>query len=177
MGEINKLVVLWKGEPVIKQVVGNVSGSNVTEVVVVTGFEREKIEKILQDYSIKTVHNSGYNSGMTSSIKTGVGVDASDNGILICLGDMPSITREDYNKVLPVSDPDEKTIRIPVYKGRRGNPVYFSKHFKQSLLQHTSPDGCRGVLEENEDFIKEINMDTNHVLMDLDEPGDFSDNK
>ena len=170
MGNRNKLIALWKGEPIIKQVVQNVLKSGVKEIRLVTGFEKEKIEDTLIDYDVNTVHNLDFNSGMTSSIQTGV--RATHSGVLICLGDMPAIETEIYNKVLPLSA-EEKSIRIPVHKGRRGNPVYFSEHFRQELLAHAAPEGCKEVILANEAFVTEVKVESDHIFKDIDVPSDL----
>ncbi len=171
MGDVNKMVALWKGEPVISHVVRNVLDSNVMNVIVVTGFEKEKVEYALRNYSIELIHNSGYNLGMTSSIKAGV--RAAKNDVLICLGDMPSLHSNDYNKMLPPEEADKKWIKVPVYHSRRGNPIYFSEHFRNELLGHDSPDGCKEVILANEEYVKEIAFESNHVLKDIDTPSDL----
>jgi len=138
MGRINKLLSSWRGKSLLEIVVENILASDVHDVIVVTGFEHRKIEKILGDYPLRFVRNPNYAEGMTSSIQTGVGV-VLNGGILICLGDMPKITSEEHNEMLPLSG--DKIIRVPVFNGKRGNPVFFSHHFRTDLLEHQLTEG------------------------------------
>jgi len=102
MGRQNKLLLPYGNKTIIEQVVDQLLDSRVGEVVVVVGYEQNKIKAALAMRPVKLVFNSRYQTGMTTSIQTGVAAASPRaRGYLICLGDMPALTAEDYNAVMP----------------------------------------------------------------------------
>jgi GTP:adenosylcobinamide-phosphate guanylyltransferase len=64
MGACNKLLLPIDGVPMIRRVVDNVVASRADPVVVVTGFEPERVENALSDCGVRLVHNPLYEQGM-----------------------------------------------------------------------------------------------------------------
>jgi molybdenum cofactor cytidylyltransferase len=63
-------------------------------------------------------------------------------------------------------------IAVPVYQGRRGNPVAFSRIHLQRLLQLSGDQGARKLLREFP--VCEIAVDDAGILYDVDSPEDLS---
>ncbi len=123
--------------------------------------------------NIRFVKNPDFKSGMTSSIQAGVRAARSEaEGFMICQADMPLITTAEYDFLLTnfsrLLQKDDLAIQRPIFKGRVGNPVIFSKKYKDAILMHPSPEGCRGILKENARHVHEIKMDSDHILQDID---------
>ncbi|MGB1243692.1 MAG: nucleotidyltransferase family protein [Chitinophagales bacterium] len=66
-------------------------------------------------------------------------------------------------------------IVIPIFEGKQGNPVIFSHHFREAILQHSNMDGCKSIVEAHPDCVIKIDMPNNHILKDVDTPEDYSD--
>ena len=95
MGNNNKMLLPFKGKPVIASTVENILAAGMDEVIAVTGFEHEKIQTALQGLPVRLIHNPYFEKGMTSSVQKGVAHAAGD-GYMICLGDMTQITPDEY---------------------------------------------------------------------------------
>ena len=91
----NKLVKEIYGVPLIKYAVKNILGSSVDELIIVLGYEKEIIEKIIEDNKkIKIIYNKDFKNGISSSIKTGLShISKKSDAFFISLGDMPSINQ------------------------------------------------------------------------------------
>lgn len=175
MGAKNKLALPFGKSTFIETVVDQLLASNVDEVIVVLGYEREKISNRLYTREVLFALNTDYQIGMTSSIKTGISAASENsNGYLICLSDMPFLTTVDYNKMIN-SISGNKEILLPFHHNQKGNPVFFSNDFKNDLLNHHEPEGCRGVVADNKSYVKKINFDNNHILKDVDTEDDFKE--
>src|SRR5690348_10180228 len=119
----NKLLELIEGKPIITHSVSAALGSGADPVIVVTGFEAERIEEALRELKVAVAHNAEYERGLSASLWTGLTALPPDNdGALILLGDMSAIQSSDL-KALMAAFADRKTICVPVCHGRRGNPV------------------------------------------------------
>ena len=73
MGGENKLTKKIQDVPLIKLSVKNILASSVNELIIVLGHQKEIIEKLIDKHEkIKFVSNKDFESGMASSIKTGL---------------------------------------------------------------------------------------------------------
>ena len=98
MGVQNKLLLQIDSEVLIRKFVKSVSNSLVDAVLVVVGFEAEKIKAVLHDQAVKFVENPSYEEGMTTSIQSGVKASSNEStGLMICLADMPFAETSDFN--------------------------------------------------------------------------------
>ena len=69
----NKLVKEIQGVPLIKRSVENILSSSIDELIVVVGYQKEIVEKIIHKHEkVKFVFNKNYEIGMASSIKMGL---------------------------------------------------------------------------------------------------------
>ena len=178
MGEQNKLLLPFRGQTLIECIVDTVLSSNVGEVIVVLGHEAVRVWEVCRDRHVKCVQNDNYKEGMTTSIHMGVqAADASADGFMICLSDLPLIECDELNHLLHAFEEavraKNKYIAIPVFKGERGNPVIFSVIYKNEILAQKGLMGCKGIIKQNTAQVLEIEMATEHVLSDIDTPEDY----
>ncbi len=170
MDGANKLLLPFQGKTIIEQVVDNITSSGISEVVVVTGWEREAVEKRLRSYPVKIIANSEFNSGMSSSLRKGVAAcSVETGGILICLGDMPLISVDILRKLIDTfSAQSGKSIIVPVHEKRWGKPVIFPNTFRNQLLSISGDQGARSILKTHSDSITELPVSNPGVLVDVD---------
>ena len=177
MGEQNKLLLPIGGEVLILKFVKSVCASDIDDVLVVVGHEAEKIKDILQGQPVRFVANPRYLVGMTTSIQSGVrAVSPESDGLLICLSDMPFAETSDFNCLIHAFNdfrlPESSLIVVPVFQEKRGNPVLFSREFREKILQHKG-EGCRGILLEYPKSVMEVSMENDNLFRDVDTPEDY----
>ena len=178
MGKQNKLLLPVGGESLLFKLVKSVCASDVGQVLVVIGYEADKIRLELKDLPLSFVYNPNFSEGMTTSIKSGVKEVSPDcDGLLICLADMPFIKTSDINKLIRAyvlnRIKEKRLIVVPVFKGQQGNPVLFSSEFRNDILEHKKGSGCRGVIMNYPESVKEIEMDNDNMLLDVDTLEDY----
>ena len=177
MGVQNKLLLQIDSEVLIRKFVKSVSNSLVDAVLVVVGFEAEKIKAVLHDQAVKFVENPRYEEGMTTSIQSGVKASSNEStGLMICLADMPFAETSDLNLLIQAFNDYRSTesslIIVPVFQGKRGNPVLFSEVFRDKILTHKG-EGCREIVRQFPHYVKEISMENDNLLRDIDTPEDY----
>ena len=177
MGAHIKLLLQIDSEVLIRKFVKSVSNSLVDAVLVVVGFEAEKIKAVLHDQSVKFVENPSYEEGMTTSIQSGVKASSNQStGLMICLADMPFAETSDLNHLIQAFNDYQSTenslIIVPVFQGKRGNPVLFSEVFSDKILTHKG-EGCREIVREFPHYVKEVSMENDNLLRDIDTPEDY----
>jgi molybdenum cofactor cytidylyltransferase len=174
----HKLLLPLFGKPVLAHTLERLCTVSFGEIVVVTGFERERIEEVCARFSkVQTVWNPNAAEGMASSLRTGVAVlHACQKGILILLADMPLVRTETLERLCQhfhqasTQQSDTQPIVVPVYRGQRGNPVLFSALYKPELLTLQGDTGARRLLRTHADHVVECHTDDEGVLLDLDTP-------
>src|SRR4051794_39011196 len=139
MGEINKLLLKYKGKTIIETTLEKIIAAKMDKVIVVTGHEEKKVQVAIQHFPVTIIHNSGYAPGMTTSIQAGI-QHAKESGYMICLADMFKITSDEYALLKNAYEENflsnEKYIYLPRYNNEKGNPVIFSPYYKDVILEH-----------------------------------------
>ena len=174
----NKLIKKIKGIPLINYSIKNILASSVDEIVVVTGYESEKVENIIGKHKkIKFVYNKDFKNGISSSIKKGLNtISNKAEAFFICLGDMPNVNQNIYNKLIKSRFNYNKKLRlehkkeiiIPTFDGKNGNPVLFSKFMKDKIMLIEGDSGAKNIIELNKNKVLNVSFDNEAVILDFD---------
>jgi len=171
-----KQLLDWQGKPLLLHVLENLIRSDVDEIILVLGYEVEKIRKSLPELPVKIVVNPDYQSGMASSLRQGLlAMDPGSEAFLVLLADQPGIGPEMMNRVIreyQQADP-KRGIGRPVYRGLPGHPVLIGVQYRQEALQLRGDVGARRILMNHPTDILEIEVDRDVVLMDMDTPEEY----
>lgn len=168
-GKVNKLLTPYGGKTMVSHVAQVVSESQVCLVVAVTGYEHSLVEDALSQLSVECHHNTAHESGMASSVVTGVSQLTETDGLFVFLGDMPHITSDIINTMIDAfkMHPD-KSIFLPVSGDRRGNPVLFGKVFFDTLLTLEGDVGAKKLVQQYPDEVFEVVVEDDAILVDYD---------
>jgi len=172
MGTLNKLLIEIDGVPMVRGVVEMLRQSRAEPIVVVTGHERERVAAALKDLSVTLVHNPDFAQGLSTSLKVGMGSLGADiDGALICLGDMPRVSATEVDRLIGAFNPVEgRGIVVPTLKGKRGNPVLWSRRFFPEMSQVAGDVGARHLIGTHPEMVAEIEMVGDGVFTDIDTP-------
>jgi molybdenum cofactor cytidylyltransferase len=172
MGKANKLLAEIDGAAMVVRVADTVLASKASPVLVVTGHEAERVRAALAGRKLGFVDNPDYQEGLASSVRHGLAALPEDcDGVLVCLGDMPRIRPEHLDRLIAAFNPVEgRAICVPVYKGKRGNPVLLSRRFFAEMARLKGDTGARPLIGQHHEVVAEIEMDDDGVLVDVDSP-------
>ncbi len=170
----NKLTKKIQDIPLIKHSVKNILSSSIDELIVVLGYQKEIIEKLIgKNKKIKIVFNKNFENGMASSIKTGLNhFSEKTEAFFICLGDMPLVNYNIYNQL--IKSKDNKKIIVPIYKGQQGNPVLFDKSMKEKIMSISGDAGAKKILELNKDKILNLEINDQNITKGFDTQDNFN---
>jgi len=174
MNGVNKLTKEIQSFPLIKHSVKNILASSIDELIVVLGYQKEIIEKLIdKNKKIKFVFNKDFESGMASSIKAGLNhLSNNSEAFFICLGDMPMINQDVYNQL--IRSRNNKEIIVPTYKGQQRNPILFSKSMKSIIISIEGNIGAKKILEQNKDKILKVKIDDINITKDFNTKDNFN---
>jgi len=172
----NKLLLPYRGKTIVEITVGHILSAGIDDVVVVTGRDGEQVSALLQALPVRLVHNQRFAEGLTGSIQAGV-AQAQGNGYMICLADMVWLTAGEYRLLADRFNrqvqADPRCICLPVYQGQKGNPVIFSGWYSNLIAAQPPGEGCRDIVQAHTDHVHRVDMATDHILRDLDDPADY----
>ncbi len=175
MGRRNKLLAAIDGTPMLTRVVDTVLTSTARPVVVVTGHEAEAIKLALAGREVQFTHNPRYAEGLSSSLGSGLAAMPEVDGVLICLGDMPRVTRAHLDRLIAAFAPERgRSICVPTCNGKRGNPVLWSAVYFAEMRGLAGDVGARHLMGEHSDEVHEVAIDDEAIFVDVDTPDALS---
>ena len=196
-----KALLRFRGKSFLEHVLDAVNQSAVTHVVVVVGRHREEIQEAMgregirnADFGIRNsgltpnsefrnphsefppspllVFNPNYEQGMSTSIQAGIrALPPEVSAAVLLLVDHPLIKPQTIDKLIGSLRPG--SIIVPVYGGRRGHPVLFSKDALEEVLELGPDQGANSVLRRDPGRVVEVPVDDAGTLRDIDTPEDF----
>ena len=172
----NKLIKKYKNIPLIKHAVSNVLNSPIDELIIVLGYQKKAIEKIIgENKKIKFIANPNFESGIASSIKKGLdSLSKETEAFFICLGDMPNVNKEIYNQLINASFSNkDKEIFVPYYQERQANPILFSKKMKDEIQKIEGDFGAKKIIADNEKKVFKLSIQDKGVITDFNKINDF----
>jgi molybdenum cofactor cytidylyltransferase len=164
----NKLLADINGQPLMLRTLAQLKAAHLDDIVVVTGHERDRVEKAVMP--TRTAFNANYAMGLATSLRTGLAAIEAD-AALICLADMPLVDAAAIQKLVAAFNPVEhRSICVPVYDGKRGNPVLWGRRHFPALMAVEGDQGGRGLLDMLADEVVEVPVSNDGVLRDADTP-------
>lgn len=173
MGE-PKLLLPFGQKTIIETVVDTVIQSKVDVVLVVLGSDAKKVEERFKEYPLRTTVNPHFQKGMLSSVQWGF-QELSDRvqGVLVCLGDQPSISTSVIDRVIRAYEETGKGIVVPTYNRKRGHPVLIDIKYLEEVQNLSRDVGLRGVVYNHPEDTHEVEVDSPAILRDIDNPADY----
>lgn len=158
----------------------------VTEIIVVTGHDPERINEIVTRRGenlphttyhararVRTAHNPNYATGKVSSIKAGLAIlNKNTDTVMLLAVDQPR-SAPILRALIECHTAGSSNITVPTRSGRRGHPVLFSRTLLPELEAITEDTlGIRAVLHAHADGTTEIEIDDDAIFLDLNSPAD-----
>lgn len=169
----NKLVMPFKGAPLVRHAVEAALAAHLDPVIVVTGHEETKIQQALADMPAQFVYNGQYAQGLSTSLRAGIRAVPTDcDGALVLLGDMPAITPDLCARVVARFDPasGHAICVAAAPDGTRGHPVLWGRQFFTAIEALTGDQGAKEILARHADQVVEVAAGDNAPLLDIDTP-------
>ena len=171
MGGPNKLLALFGGRPLVRLTAETARGSRAGEVVVITGHQDERVAAALAGLDVRLAHNSDYQSGLASSLKTGMRAISPDaTGALIMLGDMPGVTAAGLDRLIAAfAKSGGAAIVRATHGGKRGNPVILPRALFHEILKLEGDTGARHIVESQSNPVVDVEIGAG-ASVDVDTP-------
>ncbi|WP_299124368.1 nucleotidyltransferase family protein [uncultured Winogradskyella sp.] len=155
-------------------VIENALQSDANKVYCVLGANLKAIEKSISKYSIETIFNPEYKSGLSSSIVTGIQHISNQklDAIILLLGDQPFIKTQYINSMITSYKNHYGKIVASTYTKTYGVPAIIPKNHFDKLLMLKGDKGAKAFLNSNEQDVIPLD-DAN--LVDIDTIEDYEE--
>jgi molybdenum cofactor cytidylyltransferase len=172
MGGPNKLLAEIDRVPMVARVAQRLLASRARPIVAVLGNQAEAVDTALGKLPVERVCNPDFAAGLSTSLNRGIAALPDDlDGVIVCLGDMPLITGRHLDRLIAAFNPLEgRAIIVPTRRGKRGNPVLWSKRFFAEMAGLAGDVGAKHLIGEHAELVAEVEMDDDAVLVDIDTP-------
>lgn len=135
---------------IAERVIVNFRRAGVEDIVMVTGYNAENLEKSLKKFNVDFVRNPDYEtSQMLDSAKLGFEhIRGKCDRVFFCPGDIPFFTDRTVTDEMDMMDrnPDISVI-IPSYNGRGGHPLLIDCRILPEILAYNGDRGMKGAYE------------------------------
>ncbi len=160
MGGANKLTATVGGRPLVRIAAEAALASRARPVVVVTGHDAAAVVAALAGLAVTIVHNPHHAEGLSTSLRAGLNVlPAGLDGVVVMLADMPEVGAAIVDRLIDAFHPEAGCeIVVPVWQGRRGNPVLWGARFFGDLAALTGDVGGRHLIGRNGESVVELAM-------------------
>ena len=159
----NKAFLEIEGKTFLQNAIDKIQ---VKKVVVVTGFERERIEKAVKN--ALTVNNDNYEMGQFSSIRCGVKYikdNFNPDGIILSMIDHPHVRKETVDKLL--FEFSECDIVLPCREDKCGHPIVFGKKIIDMILSSADDSRLDKIIFDESNMIKKVSVSDQAVLENI----------
>jgi len=172
----NKLLLNIDGETLIEHVVRTARRSTVDEVVVVLGYEAQKLKEHLSGLDCKLVINENYAKGQSESVKAGLTAISSNADALMFLpADVALIDAQSINGVAEEYRRSKSRIIIASHNRQSGHPILIDRalfHEVAGINEETL--GLKAVINRHRPEINYVAVGTENVLIDIDTQEEFN---
>jgi len=124
MGQ-TKPTVLLEGLPMLLHAAKTFVDAGIDHIVVVTGFDAEKVAELAREHGLHPVYNDRFGEGMFSSVLTGIGaVPPEFDAALVLPVDIPFVSPTTVSTILGAMG--ARPIVVPRHRGRPGHPPLYT---------------------------------------------------
>ncbi|MGE5073936.1 MAG: nucleotidyltransferase family protein, partial [Anaerolineae bacterium] len=157
-----KLPLPWGANTMLGQVIEVFRVSLVEDILVVTGGDREDVEKIAEAWRARTVLNPYYASEeMLSSLQVGLGaMPAKTEAVLVALGDQPQMQHQTVLDIVHLYAESHAPLIVPSYQMHRGHPWLVARPLWGDILAMHSPETPRDFINKHAKDITYLNVGT-----------------
>jgi molybdenum cofactor cytidylyltransferase len=156
MGSPKQLLKI-DGVSMIRRAVQHALDAGCRPIVVVLGAKADQIAPEVKSLPVTVVHNLEWESGMSSSIRTGLktllAVDSHTQGVILFLGDQPSVTGKSLRNLATAHVQSGSEIVSAFYSNHIGTPALFSRRYFNELMRLEGQHGAKELLKHYRDGV------------------------
>jgi molybdenum cofactor cytidylyltransferase len=172
-----KLLLPYRGRPLVSAVVEALRAGGVARIVLVTAPDDGELRAWADSAGVTVAVNPAPERGMLSTIQTGVTCLGSAPGILLVSpADLPRLRAESVIELLRRMSEAGETgapLAVPVYQGKRGHPLALAPALIPEIFDLDPAIGLKQLRDRHASELLEVHVDDPGVIQDVDTPEDY----
>jgi molybdenum cofactor cytidylyltransferase len=167
-----KQLAEFEGMTLVSRAVATLELAPVGEIVVVVGHRATEVARALEGTTAKIIVNENYETGLGSSLKTGVGALSKESrAVVVCLADQPFVTAELIGRIVSRYRRTGADVVASFSEGLVAPPVLFSSKLYGEMAELRGDKGAKFIIEKHPGFEKvQVKSD---LLLDVDNEEDL----
>lgn len=159
---------MWRGTPIVEQVLDQVQTMAFEKTVVVTGQNHTDIADLLVQDATLLVNNPDWEKGLGYSIATGMKQMLDCDAVIVFLGNTPPVLAGTVEQLQQhyLTHPETRML-VPKHEGTSGNPVLISNVFFDALLALRGESGARFIQRCYPDSVQYLTVDDPMIVATL----------
>jgi len=177
LGQAKQLIEV-EGESLLRRTARLTLEAGCAPVVVVLGYEAERMRAGLEGPGVDVVENANWREGMGSSVRCGVRAafaegktGARPDTVLLLVCDQPRLTAGHLRALLAQQATGGMAITASQYAGRNGVPAVFAAELVPELLACAGDQGAREVIRKDPTRVRGVEWPEGAI--DIDRPEDL----
>ncbi|HLS57751.1 MAG TPA: nucleotidyltransferase family protein [Zeimonas sp.] len=179
MGGPDKLLATIDGEPMVRRALRTLQAVPLAPIAVVLGAAPRAVQAVqaaLAGLPAYTACTAPESANHQVSVHAGLRALPADlDAIVVMLSDQPLLDAADLRwliarwRALP-----RGFAAVPVFQGRRGNPVILDGAMRAPILAAGPSNGARGHLAAHPESVRRIEVPNDHYVIDVDTTDDLA---
>ena len=165
-----KQLLQMNGESLLHRTIRLAEQAGCAPIFVVLGFEAERMQRETADLDVTVVINPEWQSGMGSSLRSGMEVLMKESHlplkVMLLLSDQPMLSSEILFSLVKKSAETDALIVASCYTGRLGVPAVFRKELYPDLQKVEGDKGARELIQGYRDQIASIDFPEGAIDID-----------
>ena len=169
-----KQLLPYHGRTLLRHAAETAVASGCVPIVLVTGALHDELVDEVGDLPIQAVHNPAWQTGMASSIRTGLAAVAAARpaAVLIMLSDQPLVTPELLRKLVALQQQTQAPIVAAAYGDTLGVPAVFGQTLLPELLKLQGQSGANKLINSLGPAVGRVPFPAG--LLDVDTPEQYA---
>ncbi len=178
-----KQLLQWQGKSLLRSITETAIAADCEPIIIVLGAYGDKIQAEVSDLPVQIVNNPEWETGMGSSIRTGIqalvvqlcctggnrNMDVKATILLLC--DQPFVSPQTIWQLRSIYDATHQSIVASSYQNTIGVPALFDRHLFSELLKLHQLEGAKTVIQRYLNTVETIDFPQGSI--DLDTPQDY----
>jgi len=166
-----KQLLVYKHKTLLQHVIDEAKLAGLFPIIIVVGANADELTKTLNLSGVDMIINDSWESGMSSSIATGLASLAGDKpqNMIISVCDQPQIHAQLFSDLLRMKNKTGSGIVASAYAGTLGTPVLFNEKYYDMLLNLKGNEGAKKLLNLHENDVSYIQFEDGQIDIDTEE--------
>jgi molybdenum cofactor cytidylyltransferase len=175
MGSL-KALLPWEGTTLFQFQLTQLDHSTIDQLVVVLGYQSNKLLPYVKESSAHIVWNENYEKGKTESIKQGVLAIHKDADCFILSSVDQPVSHFLLDAMINEFRLTNSNIIIPVFNDRRGHPILLSTKLRNEIMQISEVTyGLKAILQRRKNEIRELIVEDQSILFNFNNEKDYEE--